>query len=432
MSSEYFSALAGALTGLLALGAGVMAVSALVVGVLAVRVALKHESVPVIYNLRSLVGRRTTTLVTAAGLALVVAVFTTVLMFGAGIQHTLVSTGDPFSAKVLRKGALSEVESDVSRDQLKVLMNFPEVASGNDGKPLASYELVVLIFAPREPARDENDGANLTVRGVGHAAFELHPFAELEGRLFKPGTNEIVIGKALAGRFKGAALGGTMRFGRRSWRVVGIAGHDGNSYDSEVWGDAEQMETAFNRRPVTVSLKLKDPAGIEQLRSRIENDVRVSSLEVMPEPAYWRARSERFGRFVTILGLTVALIFCAGAALAAMITMHAQVTACTRDIGTLRAIGYRKRAILVSFVAESVLLAVVSGMAGIALAALTQRLSFSTTNWQTYSEVSFQFHLTPLIVLVSLVLSLALGYAGGVLPALRAARMPILQAFRGG
>ena len=249
MTLEYVSAVAGALGGLLAIVLAVLGLSTFAIGYLLVVILVKREWIPIVYNVRSLMQRRVTTLLTAAGLALVVFVFTTIMMFAAGISHTLVSTGDPGTAKILRKGAESEIASDVSREQLRVLANFPEIAAGRDGKPLVSYELVVLIFALKERFKDESDGANLSVRAVTPAALELHPLADLEGRMFRTGTNEIVIGRALAGRFEGATLGGSMKFARRS-RVVGIASHDGNAFDSEVWGDLDAMENAFNRRPV--------------------------------------------------------------------------------------------------------------------------------------------------------------------------------------
>lgn len=388
--------------------------------------------VPVIYNVRSLAARRVTTTVTVAGLALAVFIFATVLMLAAGAERTLVATGDPMNAKVIRKGAGSEVNSDLDPEQVRVLSSAPEVASDETGHALASPELSVLVYLPHRGAADDSDGANVGVRGVGRGARDLHALEDLDGRQFTPGKSEIVIGRALAGRFQGAELGQTMTFAGRSWTVVGVADHGGTAFDSEIWGDLDQLVQAFQRRPVSVTLRLKDPGTLPAMAARMAADPRLKLLEIQPETAYWRAQSEDFALYVTIVGVLVAVIFSLAAVLGAMITMYGQVTARTREIGALRAIGFRPRALLVSFVVESVLLSLVAGCLGIAGASLMQYAHLQTTNWQTYSEISFGFHLTPAIVAASLGFAALMGYAGGLLPALRSARMPIVRALRGG
>jgi ABC-type lipoprotein release transport system permease subunit len=411
-----------------------LTISALVVGVLGLTLLIRRDWVPLLYNVRSLTVRKVTTAVTAAGLALVVFVFTTVLMLSTGISRTLAATGTADNAKIIRKGSQTEIQSGVLPEALRLLASDPSVAVGKDGQPVASPELVVLIFALHEGATDDTQGTNVNVRGIGARGLELHPPAHLDGRLWKEGTSEIVIGKGLAGRFQGMTLGGTVRFARRDWQVVGVMDQSGSAYDSEVWGDIEQFEDAFQRRPSfsSVTLKLKDRDALKALQKRIEGDPQLSSMEVKSELRYWEDQSKQFAGFITFLGLFMAVICATGAILGAMITMYAQVAARTREIGTLRAMGFRRRAVLVSFVIESMLLAMAAGGFGIAAASLWQLTSFSTMNFQMFSEVTFTFHLAPWIVIASFVFSMLMGYAGGLLPALRASRMPIVQATRGG
>ena len=408
--------------------------SALFVAGAALTLLVRRDWVPLVYNARSLTVRKVTTGVTAAGLALVVYVFATVLMLSSGVRHTLKATGSDSNAKVIRKSSQTEIQSGLLPEHLRLLSADPGVAVGKDGQPLASAELVVLIFAEREGGRDSTDGTNVAVRGVGPRALELHPPQKLSGRMFQPGRSEVVIGRALAGHMKGMTLGGQVRFARRDWTVVGVMDQGGTAYDSEVWGDVEQFEDAFQRRPAfsSVTLKMRDTAAVRALADRVGTDAQLNTLEVKSESDYWAAQSEQFAKFVTFLGTFVAIIFAFGAILGAMITMYAQVSARVREIGTLRALGFRRRAVLVSFVIESVLLGLFAGGIGIAAASLMQLASFSTLNWQTFSEVSFRFQLTPTILVASLAFSVVMGFAGGLLPAMRAARMPIVRATRGG
>jgi ABC-type antimicrobial peptide transport system permease subunit len=435
MISKLFTILVGVALGasLIAVVAG-LSISLLVIGVLALTMLIRRDWVPVVYNVRSLTVRGWTTAVTAMGLSLVVFVFATVLMLSSGIQKTLASTGTAENAHIIRKGAQTEIQSGVQPDHLRLLSAAPETAMGKDGKPLAAGELAVLIFALKADAKSTYDGTNVMVRGVSDKSIELHPPHKLEGRMFKPGTSEIVIGKGLVGRFKGARLGEAIQFARRDWQVVGVMDQGGSGFDSEIWGDLEQFEDAFQRRPAfsVVVLKLRDPNAYSALEARLQSDPMLNTLEVKREVDYWSAQSEQFAKFVKFLGIFVAIIFSFGAILGAMITMYAQVAARTREIGTLRALGFRRRSVLVSFVIESVLLALASGGIGIACASLMQLVSFSTMNFQSFSEVSFQFTLTPSIIVSSLIFASLMGYAGGLLPAMRASRMAIVQATRGG
>jgi putative ABC transport system permease protein len=406
----------------------------LVCALLGLTLLVRRDWVPIVYNLRSLGVRRWTTGVTAVGLALVVFAFTTVLMLATGVRETLKATGSAENAKIIRKGSQNEVQSGMLPEHLRLLSSAPETAMGKDGKPLASPELLVIIFAERENGKTAEDGTNLDVRGIGPTGLELHPPRALEGRMFKPGTSEIVVGKKLAGRFKGMELGGQVRFARRDWTVVGIMDQGGSAYDSEIWGDIDQFMDAFARRPAfsSVTLRLKDKHDVAALKSRVENDPMLSTLEVQPEVDYWAAQSEATAKFVNIVGLFVVIVFSFGAILGAMITMYAQVAARTREIGTLRALGFRRRAVLVSFVAESVILGLLAGAVGCAGASLMQLASFTTMNFQTFAEMTFKFHMSAGVVIASFVFAIVMGFAGGLLPAMRAARMPIVRATRGG
>lgn len=435
MISKIVTILIGAAVGaaLIAVVAG-LAISLLVIGVLALTMLVRRDWVPVVYNVRSLMVRGWTTGVTAMGLALVVFVFATVLMLSRGIQKTLASTGTPENAHIIRKGAQTEIQSGVQPEHLRLLSAAPETAMGKDGKPMAAGELAVLIFALKTDAASGSDGANVLVRGVSEKSIELHPPAKLEGRMFKPGTSEIVIGKGLLGRFKGTRLNESMQFARRKWQVVGVMDQVGSGFDSEIWGDLEQFEDAFQRRPSfsAITLRLRDKDAISALEARLQSDPMLNTLEVKREVDYWAAQSEQFATFVKFLGIFVAVIFSFAAILGAMITMYAQVAARTQEIGTLRVLGFRRRSVLVSFVIESVLLALASGGIGLACASGMQLVSFSTMNFQSLSEVSFQFTLTPAILVTSMMFAGLMGYAGGLLPALRASRLPIVQATRGG
>jgi putative ABC transport system permease protein len=394
----------------------------------------RHDWVPIIYNLRSLRARKWTTLFTAVGLALVVFVFTTVLMLAEGVERTLASTGSPDNVKIIRKGSQNEIQSGLLPENLRVIGAMPEIAAGKDGKPLVAAEVAVLIFALKENATDETQGANVMVRGVGDRAFEVHGGVHVDGRMFRPGTSEIVVGKGLIGRFRGMRPGGQVRFARRDWTVVGVLDSAGSAYDSEVWCDVDQALDAFQRRPAfsSITARLRARSDLDAIKARIASDPQLASVEVKREIDYWSAQSQTFAIFVEILGGVVSVIFAFGAILGAMITMYAQVAARTREIGVLRSLGFRRRSVLASFVMESVLLALFAGVAGVGCASVLQAFSFSTMNFQSFSEVSFRFSLSPRVVISGIAFAALMGYAGGLLPAARAASMAITRATRGG
>jgi putative ABC transport system permease protein len=423
-------------------GVGVLiglAISLLALGVLlsipwfvvqVIRVGVRRDGIPVTYVLRSLVRRRSAMLATFVGLALVIFAFAAMLMLAEGIEHTLVSTADPRNVKVMYENSPAEWNSELTVEEVKRLSAVAEVAKRADGSPLISPEIVVLTWLPRPNATDPDDGANVTVRGLGIIGFDVHSARSLKGRAFHAGTHEIVIGRALQGRFSGAELGGTMSFSGRDWQVVGIADHRGNAYDSEIWGDVDVLGPAFRRSYTSVSLTLTDANAFERLQSAFAVAPEFNELEAQRERDFWKGLSGHYVEFVTLLGSAIGLIFAFAAILGAMNTMYAQVAARTRELGALRAIGFKSRAVLIALVFESMLMSLIAGVVGISCAALLLGVRFRLTTSETSSEISYQFHSSIGVTVVCLVVAMLMGYLGGLLPALRAQSIPIVKAVR--
>ena len=386
------------------------------------------KAVPLSYIARNLWVRRVTTLLTAGGMALVVYTFATVLMMSEGIRATLVATGRPDNVIALRKGSPSEISSGVDRTQAAVLASLPGIARGADGQRLASAETVVLNALPK---KDSAKAGNLTMRGTSAAGLALRPQVQLvAGRMFRPGSAEIIVGRAVSEGFAGALLGQSLRFAGREWRIVGIFDAAHTAFDSEIWGDVDVMMQAFRRSAYSVVLwRLADPDGFARQQAVIAADPRLT-VEAKPEMQFYEEQSQALATFIRILGTALSIIFSIGAVVGAMITMFAAVSQRTAEIGTLRALGLRRGAVLVAFLGESLLLALVGGLMGLAGASLMQTVNISTTNFQTFAELAFQFKLTPGIVVQTLVFALAMGFVGGFIPAWRAARLQIVDCLR--
>lgn len=380
------------------------------------------------YMARNLWMRRVTTLLTAGGMALVVYVFATVLMMSEGIRSTLVATGQPENMIVLRKGAGAEINSAIDRSQAAILSTLPGIATDATGRPLISAEPVVLINLPK---RSNGKPSNVTVRGTHALGAQLRPSVRIvEGRMFRPGTSEIIVGRATAEGFANVEVGQMLRFAGRQWLIVGRFDAGRSAFDSEVWGDAEQMLQAFRRNAYSiVAFRLADSSLFEATRARIEADPRLA-LEAKPELRFYAEQSEALATFINILGLSLAVIFSIGAVVGAMITMFAAVASRVGEIGTLRALGFRRRAVLVGFLVESLLLSGLGGLVGLAAASGMQAVDVSTTNFQTFSEIAFRFVLTPRIALQTMVFALVMGVVGGCIPAWRAARLKIVDCLR--
>ena len=385
-------------------------------------------AIPLGYIARNLVARRLTTVLTAGGMALVVYVFATVLMLSAGLQRTLVATGQDDNVVVIRRSSQTEVQSGIARLQAGIVESLPQVAVDGSGRPMISKEPVVLINLPK---RATGKPANVVIRGVTEIGLELRPQVKLvEGRMFRPGTAEVITGRSIADGFQGAGLGETLRFGSRDWTVVGVFDAGRTAFDSEIWGDAEQMLQAFRRTGFSSLLfRLADPDQFDAVKAEIESDPRLT-LEAKREKRFYAEQSEALSRFISYLGTSISIIFSIGAVIGAAITMYASVASRTGEIGTLRALGFSRGAILSAFLGEALLLGLLGGVVGLVAASLMQAMSISTTNFQTFAEIAFSFTLTPAIVVESLIFALAMGFVGGFLPAARAARMKIVDALR--
>lgn len=384
--------------------------------------------IPLHYSARNLWVRRVTTLLTASGMALVVFVFATALMLDAGLRRTLVSTGEPDNAVLTRKGSTTEVQSAVERFQAALASTLPEVAVS--GQPLVSREVVMLISLPK---KQNGKISNAMIRGMEQTGIELRRKVTLtQGRMFRPGSNEIVVGRSVRIQFAGVEIGEQLTFGGRQWQVVGEFDGAKSGFDSEIWGDVDSLMQSFRRNAYSsVVVRLTDPAEFDQLVRRLNDDPRLS-LAAKREADYYAEQSAGLSRFIQILGLTLAGIFSIGAIIGAAITMQAAVASRTAEIGTLRALGFQRQSILLAFLAESVLLSIVGGVAGLGLASLMQFVEFSTTNFQSFSELAFGFDLSLGIAAASLLFAVGMGVAGGMVPAVRAARIGIVEALRCG
>jgi putative ABC transport system permease protein len=385
-------------------------------------------AIPVRYTLRNLWTRKLTTLLTAGGMALVVFVFAAVQMLDTGLRATLVATGQPDNVLITRRGSNAEISSGVDRVQAGIIESQPEIAVAASGARAVSKEAVILITLPK---RTSGQATNVTTRGIGSEAFDLRPQVKLaQGRLFEAGAAEAVVGKSLTARFDGASVGSVLRFGGRDWRVVGVFDSRGAAYDSEVWVDADQLMQAFRRQSYSsVIARLADSAAFESLKTRLEADPRLT-LDVKRERVFYEEQSQALSKFISYLGLTLSIVFSLGAMIGATITMHASVANRVGEIGTLRALGFRRTEVLAAFLFESIALGAIGGAVGIVLASFMQLVQISTLNWQSFAELAFSFTLTPRIAAVSFVFAVAMGVIGGFLPAVRASRLKIVDALR--
>jgi ABC-type lipoprotein release transport system permease subunit len=385
--------------------------------------------IPLNYSFRNLWTRRLTTVLTLLGVALVVFVFVAALMLSNGLRIALVSTGADDNAIVLRRSAQSEIMSFLNREQANIIKTQPEVATMSDGGPISSSDLVVLILLLK---RENAEPSNVVVRGVAPSALAIRQkqVKLIEGRMYGAGLQEVIIGKAIHDRFQGCDIGGSLRMASTEWKIVGIFDGHGTGFDSEVWGDVEVMAPAF-RRPgfSSVTLKLRDRDDFGALKTRLESDQRLV-VDVKREKEFYDEQSRMMANFIGILGTTVTIIFSLGAMIGAMITMYASVSNRTQEIGTLRALGFRRRSVLTAFLIESVFLALLGGGVGILASSALNFITISTMNFGTFSELSFGFNLSPEIVGKALIFSVIMGLIGGFLPAARASRLKIVEALR--
>ena len=384
--------------------------------------------IPVSYIFRNLWTRKLTTMLTAAGMGLVVFVFAAVLMLDAGLKKTMVGTGSLDNVLAIRTGSETEIQSGVTRDQAGLLEAMPQVARNKDGNPMVSKESLVLISLVKA---GQDKGSNVVTRGVSPMGVALRPQVKLiEGRMFRPGSSELVVGRNISREFNGAEIGQSLRFAQRDWVIVGIFDGGGSAFDSEVWGDVEQLMQAFRRMNYSsVLLQLAQTDRFDALLKAIAGEVRLT-IDAKREQIFYEDQSRALSLFITILGNVLTVIFSIGAIIGAAITMYASVAMRTSEIGTLRALGFRRPSILAAFLGESLLLGLVGGLAGLFFATFLQAITVSTLNFQSFSQLAFSFTLTPKIVVQTLLFSMFMGFVGGFLPAMRAARMKIVDSLR--
>jgi ABC-type antimicrobial peptide transport system permease subunit len=363
-------------------------------------------------------------------MALVAFVFAAVLMLAEGLEQTLVETGSPENAIVLRGAAETEVASVIERSSAAIIEVQPEVDQNGLGETITAKEALVLVTLPK---RTTNKPTNVIVRGVGPHSLELRPQVKLiAGRLFRPGSREIIVGKGLAENMKGAHLGGSLHFAMSDWVVVGTFDAGQTAFSSEVWADTDQLMQAF-RRDTYSSLIARVPGrnAFQSLKQRLENDPRLT-VQVKREMDFYKEQTEVMSKFIRILGIAMTTFFSFGAILGAMVTMYSAVANRIREIGTLRAIGFSRASILAAFLAESLLLGFLGGLVGIVCSSALQFLTISTVNWETFSELAFGFRLTPKIAGYTMAFALIMGFIGGLFPAWRAARLKIVDSLRQG
>jgi putative ABC transport system permease protein len=385
--------------------------------------------IPLTYNLRSVRQRPVSTALTALGIGLVVAVFIGMLALANGFAAALTRTGSEQNVLVLRKGADSEMSSGLDRDAVSALTGTPHIARGADGRTLASPELYVVI--PLARMGDTIALANVVVRGVSEQAWQVRSnVAVTEGTRPEAGKNEICVGKRLVGRFPNTGVGQTMQFAGRSWTVTCHFAAAGSAFESEIWGENEQIKPAMRRDNFqSLAFRLADPASFEEAKRALEADKRFT-VDVYRESAFYAKQSELLGNILRILAIMITTIMAVGAIFGAVNTMYAAVQSRTPEIAVLLTLGFRPRSILASFLAESAVIALIGGIVGCLLALPMNGIVTSTTNWASFSEIAFSFRITPTLLLAGVAFAVVMGLLGGFFPARRAAKMPVVQAIR--
>lgn len=383
--------------------------------------------VPLLYNIRNIFVRWRATLATVLGVAAVVAVFVLVQSMAAGLESSSRNTGDPRNVMIVRKGSTAESSSQITREQFRLIPYLPEIARDEKGQPLVSGDVVVLINLPR---RDGQGEANVMLRGISPVGMQLRPQVSLTaGRWFVPGKREVVVSGRLARRFAHFDLGNKFKSAGQELTVVGWMDGHNSAFDSEVWMDADESRSVFDRDNYSsILVRLTDPTAALSFTNRIESDKRLP-LRADFEVKYYSSQTMA-ALPIKILGNFLATAMSIGAVFAAMNTMYASVGARTREIGTLRVLGYRRRTILVSFLLEGAFLALIGGALGCLFSLPMQGYSAGTMSFESFSEAVFQFHITSLLALKGLLFSVQVGILGSLLPALRASRLPVIAALK--
>jgi len=386
-------------------------------------------ALPIRYNIRNLRQRWKVTLLAIFGIALVVAAVVVIASMGTGFQAALRATGTDNNAIVTQRGSLSELSSWISIANAQTIMTDPRITRDSSGTPLASCEIVIITSKPK---KSDNQPANITMRGVTQEAFKVRNGIKLvEGRMFNLGLFEVIVGKKIADRVNGLNIGDSVKVQRKDFKLVGLFTADGSSFESEMWGDYNAMAPAVGRNGGCESLtvKLTNPSVLTAL----DKDLRANpqmQVQADSERVYYENQAGGVATALKILAGFVGIVMGIGAVFGAMNTMYAIVSQRTREIGTLRALGFSRFSVLLSFVMESMLLALVGGIIGCLVAFPMNGFTAGTGQTQSFSELAFAFKITPSIILVGLIFAVLMGFLGGLLPAVRASQMPITKALR--
>ena len=387
-------------------------------------------AIPIAYNIRSVRVRWVSAVVAVVGIAGAVGVFVAMLALANGFEAALATSGSPLNVKVRRAGTNSEMESGVSLDETRIIGDAPGLARGADGSPLISGEVVVVTALPKAGYGTD---ANVSVRGVSPLAAQVHDVVKIaEGRFFQPGLAELIVGRGVAATIEGLSLGSRPRFGGREWTVVGLFDSNGSAFDSEIWCDARLLNESFGRPTgvsQSVTARLSSIEAFKVFKDTLTSDPRLS-VQVQHEQEYYASRSTMMSTLIRSLGFLVAVVMGIGSVFGALNTMYSAVAARAREIATLRALGFGPLSVVVSFVFESLLIALAGGIVGCLLALPVNGIGVSTMNWQTFSHLAFAFRVTPMLMLLGVSFALMMGLVGGLLPAIRAARLPIASALR--
>lgn len=385
-------------------------------------------AIPITYNVRNLRLRLGATMMTALGIALTVAVAVFIMALLAGLQKAFVSSGDPLNVLVLRHASQTELQSGIDRDAYQTIKYLPGIAKDKSGEPLASGEVVVVVVLPRNNGSGET---NVTVRGMSPLGFELRPNIPLvNGRWFNTGQREIVVSKSINGRFRNASIGDELFFGKGKWKVVGVFDAGDTAASSEIWADVNQMASDFERNAAfsSVLVHATDPIAAQALKNRMADDQRLA-LDAFAEPDYY-AEQTKSGAPIKFVGTIVAIVMAVGSCFAAMNTMYAAVAYRSREIATLRILGFSRPSIITSFVVESVLLALLGAAVGLILMMPFNGLTTGTGNAMTFSETVFSIRITLGVMITAILFAVTMGLFGGIAPAWHASRREILAALR--
>ncbi|MBI3736941.1 ABC transporter permease [Candidatus Sumerlaeota bacterium] len=384
--------------------------------------------IPIKYNLMYLWTRKSSTLMTAMTFALVVMVFVIVMSLAQGLERAFVSSGNPLNVLVLRPGVQSEGQSSIQIDRYQIIKNFAGIAKDEKGEPLVAPEVLVLVNKPKNP---DGKPSNLQIRGIHPQSLKLRPEIQIvEGRMFNPGLRQVVVSKSVSGRFQNMKLGDKTHLGKGEATVVGIFDGKGTAFDSEMWADYQELMQEFDRNAYnTAILRVSDKAAIDAVKNFVEEDPRLK-LNAKSEAEYYEEQT-RSSTPLKAFGIFLAVMMSIGACFAGMNTMYANVSNRTREIGTLRVLGFTPFSILFCFLVESVMLAIIGGAMGCLLALPVNGWTTGTTNFQgSFSEVIFLFTITPQLMGKGLIFAAIMGAVGGLLPAVAASREPILNALK--